>query len=684
MGRARRAHGSRPPRPYGGGGLAAARRARRWPAYGAARPRPGWPAAIVGQPFERRPRRRRPCTAPGRGDADRAGRARRLLGGRAWASTRPADRRRRSSPAALAAVGGRPVRLTNVAVIGAQSGDLDGQVASALAEVPRARRRRDHGRRQRRDPPDRPVGRRAPPGPGGARLREAGAEVVVGTCPDLGTIEPVAQPLRLLARRWSRDLAAAQTVAVVEAGGRTVSLGDLLGPGVRGAPARDVQRRPVPPLGRRLRPGGRGAAAQRLRRARPVADGEAERAPDCRRGEGVGPGRRRRRRGRARPRHRGQRHRRSAASRAARAAAGPCCCAGRASRSPTAASWPASPTAVPARASDRAGAGPAAPAGARQRRPRARAGDEPTPPIPAHRSSIDRGQRDRALAEPLIPEEEPHARSRHRLDRPHARSAAPSRARSRTSAPTTWPPRSSRPRWPRCPALDPALSRRPATSAAPSRAASTGSNMARVVAVLAGLDHLPGATVNRFCSSSACRPPGWPSTRSRPARATSSSRPASSASPATSGFAGAGGCNGRLAEPACSPRPRPAARRTPRPRTRPGHDPREDGLLPDVYIAMGQTAENVAGLRGVTRARQDEWGVASQNRAEKAIADGFFAREITPVTTPDGTVVSTDDGPRAGRHPGGRVRRCSRCSAPTARSPPATAARSTTAPPRSW
>ena len=61
-------------------------------------------------------------------------------------------------------------------------------------------------------------------------LRDAGAEVVVGTCPDLGTIEPVAQPLRLLARRWSRDLAAAQTVAVVEAGGRTVSLGDLLGP----------------------------------------------------------------------------------------------------------------------------------------------------------------------------------------------------------------------------------------------------------------------------------------------------------------------------------------------------------------------------------------------------------------------------------------------------------------------
>jgi len=63
---------------------------------------------------------------------------------------------------------------------------------------------------------------------------------------------------------------------------------------------------------------------------------------------------------------------------------------------------------------------------------------------------------------------------------------------------------------------------------------------------------------------------------------------------------------------------------------------------------MGQTAENVATSRGISRQRQDEWGVSSQNRAEKAIADGFFAREITPITTPDGTVVASDDGPRAG------------------------------------
>jgi acetyl-CoA C-acetyltransferase len=77
-------------------------------------------------------------------------------------------------------------------------------------------------------------------------------------------------------------------------------------------------------------------------------------------------------------------------------------------------------------------------------------------------------------------------------------------------------------------------------------------------------------------------------------------------------------------------------------------DPRDAGALPDVYVAMGQTAENVAQLRGITRAEQDEFGVRSQNLAEAAIANGFWARDITPVTLPDGTVVSIDDGPRAG------------------------------------
>ncbi|KIQ19232.1 acetyl-CoA C-acetyltransferase [Rhodococcus sp. MEB064] len=77
-------------------------------------------------------------------------------------------------------------------------------------------------------------------------------------------------------------------------------------------------------------------------------------------------------------------------------------------------------------------------------------------------------------------------------------------------------------------------------------------------------------------------------------------------------------------------------------------DPREEGNLPDAYIAMGQTAENVAQLTGISREEQDHWGVRSQNRAEEAIAKGHFENEITPVTLPDGSVVSTDDGPRAG------------------------------------
>jgi acetyl-CoA C-acetyltransferase len=77
-------------------------------------------------------------------------------------------------------------------------------------------------------------------------------------------------------------------------------------------------------------------------------------------------------------------------------------------------------------------------------------------------------------------------------------------------------------------------------------------------------------------------------------------------------------------------------------------DPRGSGELPDVYIDMGQTAENLALLKGVTRAEMDEFALRSQNLAEKVTADGLFAREITPVTLPDGTVVSVDDCPRPG------------------------------------
>jgi acetyl-CoA C-acetyltransferase len=77
-------------------------------------------------------------------------------------------------------------------------------------------------------------------------------------------------------------------------------------------------------------------------------------------------------------------------------------------------------------------------------------------------------------------------------------------------------------------------------------------------------------------------------------------------------------------------------------------DPREDGRIPDIYIAMGQTAENVAQLRGITREMQDAFGVRSQNLAETAIGNGFWERDITSVTLPDGAVITRDDGPRAG------------------------------------
>jgi hypothetical protein len=121
------------------------------------------------------------------------------------------------------------------------------------------------------------------------RLRDAGVEVVVGTCPDLGTVEPVPQPLRWIARRASRQLAAAQTIAVVEAGGRTVSLGDILGPEFAASPSEMFGPD-------RFHPSVAGyasAAAAMLPSACAALGvgfgGEAEPAPDLARGEGVRP-----------------------------------------------------------------------------------------------------------------------------------------------------------------------------------------------------------------------------------------------------------------------------------------------------------------------------------------------------------------------------------------------------------
>ncbi|GIH72963.1 acetyl-CoA C-acetyltransferase [Sphaerimonospora thailandensis] len=171
-----------------------------------------------------------------------------------------------------------------------------------------------------------------------------------------------------------------------------------------------------------------------------------------------------------------------------------------------------------------------------------------------------------------------------------------------------------------------------------------GYNMARVVAVLLGLDSVPGTTITRYCSSSL-----------------QTTRMAFHAIKAGEGdvFISAGvemvsrfvKGNSDSLEDTKNPVFEEAQSRTEE--AKKGgvpvwHDPREDGVLPDVYIAMGQTAENVAALKGVSRQDQDEFGVRSQNLAEKAIANGFWAGDITPVSLPDGSVAGKDDGPRAG------------------------------------
>ena len=149
--------------------------------------------------------------------------------------------RPRETPGALLATGisrrlRRPVRLHRLAVVGSISAGLPYQVDAALEYAPELAviliggNDVTHGTAGPRGAPPR---RRGPPA-----ARRSAARVVVGTCPDLGAIQPIKPPLRWLARRWSRQLAAAQTVAVVEAGGRTVSLGDLLGPAFEAEPVR--------------------------------------------------------------------------------------------------------------------------------------------------------------------------------------------------------------------------------------------------------------------------------------------------------------------------------------------------------------------------------------------------------------------------------------------------------------
>ncbi|MBN9619144.1 MAG: acetyl-CoA C-acetyltransferase, partial [Actinobacteria bacterium] len=166
-----------------------------------------------------------------------------------------------------------------------------------------------------------------------------------------------------------------------------------------------------------------------------------------------------------------------------------------------------------------------------------------------------------------------------------------------------------------------------------------GHGLARAVAVLLGLDTVPGTTVQRYCASS------LQTTRMalHAIRAGEGSVFVSAGVEAVSRF-GSGKADGMPGTH--NPRFAEAEARTAL--GGPWHDPRADGELPDVYIAMGRTAENVAQHYGVSRAEQDEYALRSQLNAEKAIADGFWERDITPVTLPDGTLVAADDCPRPG------------------------------------
>ena len=289
MGRARRARRIAATAAYGGGGLAAGIGVLGALGYGLLKVEAKVARRIVGQPFEGAPDDNgtygsgvgEPVELVMLGDSSAAG-----MG---------CDNRYQTVGATIAggvsALTGRPVHLTNTAVIGAESSGLELQLANALDQVPGPHvavimiGANDVTHRIDKSVAVRHLGDTV------RRLRGLGTEVVVGTCPDLGTIQPIPQPLRLIGRRWSRDLAAAQTVAVVEAGGRTVSLGDLLGPEFAERPHEMFSADRFHPS-----PAGYARAAAALLpsvyAALGVWEGEPsaiEQVPDTRRGEGVGP-----------------------------------------------------------------------------------------------------------------------------------------------------------------------------------------------------------------------------------------------------------------------------------------------------------------------------------------------------------------------------------------------------------
>src|SRR4051812_12919267 len=170
-------------------------------------------------------------------------------------------------------------------------------------------------------------------------------------------------------------------------------------------------------------------------------------------------------------------------------------------------------------------------------------------------------------------------------------------------------------------------------------AGEAGTNVARGAAILAGLPDAPGTTVNRYCSSSL-------QTIRMAAHAIKAgegdvfvSGGVETVSRFMNGAADTGPKNEKFAG---------AVERTKKRAEGNQGEWAPPAGLPDIYIAMGQTAENVRELEKVSRQEMDEFAALSQQRAVKSQENGFFDREITPITTPDGTVVGKDDGPRAG------------------------------------
>ena len=169
-------------------------------------------------------------------------------------------------------------------------------------------------------------------------------------------------------------------------------------------------------------------------------------------------------------------------------------------------------------------------------------------------------------------------------------------------------------------------------------AGESGYNLARVVAILAGMPTVPGVTVNRYCSSSL-------QTIRMAFHAIKAGEGdvfiaagVETVSRFVNGMADAGPRNTDFAQ--AEERTAEQAKGADTWKPTPG--------LSNVYIAMGQTAENVRLSENVSRREMDEFAALSQQRAVNSQQNGFFEREITPITTPDGKQVSKDDGPRAG------------------------------------